>query len=262
MNFQHVRGVFLRQGYVTLHSFYRWTEIGFWPVVDVVMWGFLMVYLQESSGGATSPAAFLLGAAILWNVILRGQVWMGVAFLEETWSRNLLNVMVTPVTPFEYLVGSALIGTAKVVAGAAIASVLAWLAYAFSITSLGWSLLPFAVNLMVTGIVLGLVVLALVIRFGPGVEVLAWALAFVILPISAVFFPVSVLPEPLRVLAFFWPASHIFEGMRTVLGGGALPWGEVVAASLLNVAYFVGALALAWRSLVMLRRRGYITRYL
>ncbi len=262
MRYQRVRCSFLRQYYATLHSPHRIFEVFFWPVVDIVLWGFLTVYLRGVTDPVAVPVGFLLGAALLWDVIFRGNLAVGVAFLEESWTRNVLNVMATPMRPSEYLAGAVALGMLKLAIGWVVAAAIAFFAYAFSVGSLGLALLPFLADVLLTGLVLGIVVLALVVRYGQGVEILAWGLAFVVLPISAVFFPVSVLPGPLQVLAHAWPASYVFEGMRSVLAGGPIPWGQLAWATVLNLIYLAAALAYARWALETLRRRGFVTRYL
>lgn len=116
--------------------------------------------------------------------------------------------------------------------------------------------------MLVTGNVLGLVVAALILRFGHGTEVIAWVLAYFVMPISAVIFTATVLPELVQVIAIAWPASRIFQGMRAVIAGTPMPWGQVVMASILKVVYLVLASLLARWTLVILRRRGFGTRYL
>lgn len=262
MNWQRVRGAFLRQYYATIRSSHRIFEVFFWPIVDITLWGLISVHLRDATVPGALPISVLLGAALMWDVVFRGNLAVGVTVLEESWSRNVLNILAAPIKPSEYLAGAVGLGIAKVAVGWLFAAALAFAAYAFSITSIGLSLLPFLANLLLTGIVLGLVVVAMILRFGHGIEVIAWGLAFLVMPISAVFFPVTVLPGPVQAVAKAWPASHIFEGMRAVIAGGPTPWGQVAWASILNVVYLVLAVLLARWALATLRRRGFVTRYL
>lgn len=262
MNWQRVRGAFMRQYYATIRSSHRIFEVFFWPVIDIVLWGLISVYLRDVASPGAVPISVLLGAALMWDVVFRGNLAVGVTVLEESWSRNVLNILAAPVKPSEYLLGAVGLGIAKVAVGWFVAAGLAFAAYAFSVTSIGVALLPFLANLLMTGIVLGLVVVALILRFGQGIEVIAWGLAFLVMPISAVFYPVTVLPGPVQAIAKVWPASHIFEGMRAVLAGSSIPWGQVGWATLLNMVYLVLAVLLARWALVTLRKRGFVTRYL
>jgi ABC-2 type transport system permease protein len=119
--------------------------------------------------------------------------------------------------------------------------VVAALAYQFNIFQLGFALLPFLANLILFGWFLGMVSTALIMRWGQAAESLAWAVPFFIQPLAAVFYPVSVLPTWLQPIANALPCTPIFEGMRTVLAGKAIPWGNIEHALLLNLVW--GALA-------------------
>src|SRR5262249_26937160 len=118
-------------------------------------------------------------------------------------------------------------------------SVLAAACYSFNILSMGVILLPLLANLLVMGWSIGLMTTALILRFGHQAEALAWAIPFLIQPLCAVFYPVSVLPAWLQPLAWTMPATHIFEAMRQVLAGQALDANYLIYATALNVLYMI-----------------------
>ena len=67
------------------------------------------------------------------------------------------------------------------------------------------------------------------------------------MPISAVFYPESVLPPPVRAVARAIPATHVFEGMRAVVLEGRFAWDRVAMATVENAVYLTLATALvAW----------------
>jgi ABC-2 type transport system permease protein len=129
------------------------------------------------------------------------------------------------------------------------------------VTSLGVGLVPFMGVLLVFGWSLGLVGIAAVLRFGENAQVIAWSLVFVAQPLAGIFYPVSVLPAPLQTVAWLMPASHVFEGMRTVMGGGAVPWDRLAWAAGLNVIYLAATLGLFAWALSDARRRGRLSRF-
>ena len=111
------------------------------------------------------------------------------------------------------------------------------------------------------GWVLALFVIGLVLRFGAGAEVLAWALAFLLWPLSGAFYAVGALPAILQPIARILPTTHAFAASRAVVAGDPLPWDEIAIAAVGSIV--LAALALWWvRSrLEQFRQRGYITRY-
>jgi hypothetical protein len=50
--------------------------------------------------------------------------------------------------------------------------------------------------------------------------------------------------------------------MRTVLAGHPAPWDKLAIALLLDGVYLVGGMAFARSMFGVLRRRGYVTRYM
>jgi ABC-2 type transport system permease protein len=99
-----------------------------------------------------------------------------------------------------------------------------------------------------------------VLRFGQAAEALIWGIPFLIQPISAVFYPVRVLPVWLQGVAKSLPSTHVFEGMRMALATGRVDAGALAAALALNVLYLAaGSLFFAWM-LGRVREKGYLSR--
>ncbi len=216
----------------------RFVELIFWPLVDLLMWGFLTIYLKKQGAGDFPTAiTFLMGGMILWDVLFRSQQGVAISFLEDVWTRNLLNVFVAPVRTVEYVAATCLVGVLRVAVTLVVLILVAALAYQFKLTDLGFALLPFLANLMIFGWFLGMISTALIMRFGQAAESLAWAVPFFIQPLAAVFYPVSVLPSWLQPIAMSLPCTPVFEGMRTVLAGKPVPWGSIEHAIVLNLIW-------------------------
>lgn len=238
---ERVLALLLRQLYLYRHSLIRSLEIVYWPVMDLLVWGFVSVYVARLQGGGAAAIAFLVGAMILWDVFYRVQQAISVSFLEDVWTRNLPNVFVTPISTAEYIGATMLLGVMKVAVIGVLLAVLAWLLYAFNIFRYGLPLLPFVLNLILGGWGMGILTTALILRYGQGAEALAWALAFLFQPFSAVFYPVRILPPVLQHVAWLLPTTYVFEGMRAVLGGGGLPWAYVGWGALANALLLAAA---------------------
>lgn len=186
---------------------------------------------------------------------------MAVGFLEDVWSRNVLNVWASPIRPSEYITGTILVGVLRVSIGAAVAVTLALVLFDFNLFTMGVSLYPFLLLLLVMGWAIGVVTMALILRFGQGVEELAWALVFLFQPFSAVFYPVEQLPGVMQAIAFVVPASHVFEGMRQIIFGGPFPARDLGLAAVMDVGYIVLAWLLFSRMLRRVRERGLLSRF-
>ena len=201
----------------------RIMEIVYWPLLDLLLWGFLTLYLARYREGLPGFVTFVLGALILWEILFRAQQGICISFLEEIWARNFLNLFVSPLSIGEFLVSTMLVSVIKVAAASLLTISLAYGSYSFNMFVLGVSLVPFVINLIVMGWAIGIFTTAVILRFGQEAEVLAWGLAFLFQPVSAVFYPVSVLPPFLQGSASGIPAAHVFEGMRGVIEAKAFP---------------------------------------
>ena len=195
MNFRIINALVLRYLFLYMRSPMRLIELVFWPVVDLMVWGNLTVFLQQNSSPQFAQfLLFLIGGMIFWDVLFRAQQGVAISFLEDVWTRNLLNVFVAPVRTTEYVAATFIIGFLRICVTVLVLSVLAAVGYGFNVFTMNWSLLPFFVNLMVFGWSLGMISTALILRWGQAAESLAWAIPFFIQPVVAVFYPVSKLP--------------------------------------------------------------------
>ena len=79
-------------------------------------------------------------------------------------------------------------------------------------------------------------------------------------PISATFYPASVLPAWLRPVALLLPSTHVFEGMRQAPSGGGVDTGFLAAAFGSRPRLLVAAaLFFAWM-VERVREKGYLGR--
>lgn len=258
-----VTAVYLRHARELLNSVPAWFDFLFWPLVDLVIWGTLTVFIERGDAGLPVAVGYLIGGVLLWDIVFRSNLGIGVAFLEDTsWSHNMLNFLVSPLRPGEYLLAIGSWAFTKVAVGWLTMAVTAGLLFAFTPFKLGLALVLFMLALMIFGLSLALVVVGVILRLGTGADVLAWGLAMLLMPVSAVFYPVSVLPGWAQAIASALPTAHIFESMRTVLGGDPIPWSRLALAFALDGFYL--ALAGAWcaRMFATLRTRGFVTRYM
>lgn len=261
MNARIVHGLVMRNVFLYTRNGVRFVELLFWPTVQLLVWGFLTSYLQRSGGGEIPQIAMsLIGALILWDALFRSQQGVAIAFLEDVWTRNLLNVFVAPVRPREYVAAACVIGFLRIIVTAALLAGLAAMFFSFNLFDLGLALIPFYANLMAFGWCLGMISTACILRWGQAAESLAWAVPFLVQPFAAVFYPVEELPDWLEPLALAIPCAHVFEGMRAVMGGEAFPVRSLLTASVLNVVCLAGAGLIYLRVLRVARRKGLLTK--
>jgi ABC-2 type transport system permease protein len=257
-----MRAVARRHAYVLARSPHRLFDVTLWPLVDVLLFGALAAYISSGSTSTGERAAsYLLSGIVLWHVVYQSQIAVSTGFLEETWSRNLLNLMVTPVREVEYVGGVALFGMLKLVIGVGVLALGALVFYSFDVWSLGFGLIPIAAVLLMVGWSISLFVIGIVLRYGAGAEALAWGVMFVVMPLSGVFYPVNALPPLLQPVALALPTTHAFEALRELVDGHGIDWGQLGIAAVTTVVLAALSVWYLVRMLTLFRRRGYITRY-
>ena len=253
-----------RHAYVLARSPHRLFDVTVWPIVDTVLFGSLGVFFVRQGGpssAAQAGVAYLLSGIVLWHVVYQAQIAVSTGFMEETWSRNLLSLMVTPLKELELVAGIALFGLAKLVMGVGVVALAAYALYAFDVTTLGLGLVPVMAILLMGGWAIALLVVGLMLRFGNGAEALAWGIMFLVMPLGGVFYPVEALPGFLRPVSELLPTTHAFAAGRALIAGGPMPWGELAQAAVGTLVGTAAALAFVAWMLRLFRRRGYITRY-
>lgn len=262
MNLQRIGILVLRYVFIYRRSFIRLIEILFWPTMALLVWGFVASFIQRAGEGDLPRfISFLIGAMIFWDILFRAQQGISLSFLEDVWARNLLNIFCAPVRLSEYVLATFLFGLMRVGLTLAFLTMLAWVLYHFNLFSLGFALIPFIANLLALGCTVGIVTIAIVLRYGHGAEPFAWALPFLLQPFSAVFYPVSVLPEAMQVVSWALPSTYVFEGMREVIRSGAIPWENLAWAVGLNLIYLAVAVWLLMHTFAVARNRGLLGKW-
>jgi ABC-2 type transport system permease protein len=260
MKLHRILAVLSRHLFLYRRSLPRLMEIFYWPFLDLVVWGFITVYLMRFQGQLPGLVTFFLGALILWDVLFRAQQGITISFLEEIWARNLMNLFASPLKPSEFLAATMAMSIFKVLAVSIVMVVAALVFYSYNVFMIGVALIPFVLNLIVTGWTIGVLTTSLIMRFGQEAEVLAWGMVFLFQPISCVFYPMDILPVWLKPLAWINPAAHIFEGMRSVITTGAWPLQHLGWATALNLMFLATMVTLFHYTFAVCKERGLLVR--
>jgi ABC-2 type transport system permease protein len=256
-----VAAIVLRQVFLLRGSPVRLLPMVAWVAIDIVLWGFITRYLDRVTGERVNFTVTILGAVLLWDFL--GRVMQGVttAFFEDVWSRNFLNLFATPLRISEYLGGLVATGVATSLLGLASMLTLATLVFGLSFFVYGAAMVPFVLVLFLTGIALGVLGAAVVLRLGPASEWLIWPIPSLLSPFAGVFYPLATLPAWMRVISRGLAPSYVFEGMRAIVAGKPAPWESLGVGLGLAVAYLVlaaFAFTRVWRFAI---RTGLIARY-
>jgi ABC-2 type transport system permease protein len=224
--------------------------------MQMIMWGFMTQFLLTNSSYFVRAGGLLIAAVLLWDVLFRSNIGVGISFLEEMWARNLGQLFASPLRPYEWVISLMTVSVIRTLIGIVPAALLAIPLYHYSVFEMGLPLVTFFANLFVFGASIGLAVSGLVLRFGLGAESLAWVAVFAFAPVSGIYYPIETLPDWLQPLALSLPSAHVFEGMRALLVDGTFRVDHLISAVGLNVVFLMlGAGAFLYTCHVA-RRRG------
>ncbi|MCP9451240.1 MAG: ABC transporter permease [Nitrospira sp.] len=260
MKLHRILALLTRHLYLYRRSLPRIMEIFYWPFLDLVIWGFITLYLGRAGGHLPGMVTFFLGALILWDMLFRSHQGITISFLEELWARNLMNLFASPLKPGEFLAATLLMSIFKVTCVSVVMTLCAAAFYSYNLLQVGLWLIPFVFNLVLMGWAIGVFTTSLIMRFGQEAEVLAWSMVFLFQPISCVFYPMEVLPAWLRVLAMMNPAAHIFEGLRSVVSAGAAPAASLAWAFGLNGLLAAAVIAWFYQTFAYCKEQGLLVR--
>ena len=251
----------VRQLYLIRGSFSRVLPLFAWVGVDIVLWGFITRYLNAISSSGFNFVPAMLGAVLLWDFLTRVMHGVTMAFFEDVWSRNFLNLFATPLSIPEYLAGLVLSSILTSSIGLAVMVILATGIFGLSFFVYGLMLVPFFLVLFVCGIALGIVGISAVLRLGPPAEWFVWPIPAILSPFVGVFYPVATLPRWMQLVAHALPPSYVFEGMRAIIRGGAAPGHALVVALSLALLYLLLSCWVFTRVYGHAVRTGLIARY-
>ena len=241
---RRIRAMVRRYAVLILGSVPRMIELMYWPLVQMLLWGFLQTHLAASTSLFLNAAGLLIGSVLLWDILLRGQFGFSLSFLEEMWSRNLGNILMSPLRPNEYVASLMIISMVRL--GISLLPVvgLAYLFFGFNLFSLGLPLAAFFANLVFSGWTIGLVANGVIVRYGLGAESFTWVAVFFFLPLCCVYYPLSTLPAWLQPISEALPPTHVFEGLRALVISQEFHAGLMIKAFALNIFYFTAAYVL------------------
>jgi ABC-2 type transport system permease protein len=114
MKLHRITALVVRHLYLYRRSLPRIMEIFYWPFLDLVIWGFITLYLARYQSQVPGFVTFFLGALILWDMLFRAQQGITISFLEELWARNLMNLFASPLKPSEFLAATMAMSIMKV----------------------------------------------------------------------------------------------------------------------------------------------------
>lgn len=261
MNLHRVFALVYRYMMLLRHDLGKMIDTFYWPLIDIVSWGFLTVYISQNQNAQNHFVLILLSAIILWTLVYVVARDVAVSFLDDLWDRNIVNLYCSPLTPLEFLAASFLIAVFRIVLTITVMSLVAYFVYSFNIFILGIYLGLFFLILIMFSYAIGVLATTIILKYGPGMEIFAWSIPAILSPLSAVFYPLAILPAFLQYIALLFPTTYVFEGMRDILLTGQMNWSYLVVAVVLDMIYLFSTFILFFYVFNSVRKNGSIARF-
>ena len=256
MKFHRMYALSLRHIYLIKRSLPRILDLIYWPTIQIVLWGFISKFFTLHTDLYNHTVGIILSSAILYDFLFRSSISFNMLFLDEIWSRNFTNLFVAPLKVSEIITALTATALLRTLIGIIPAILLATPFFGVSIFTLGPSLILLFLSLYLFGITLGLLVTSGLLRYGPAFENIAWSSLFLLAPLGCVYYPMSILPDWLQVVAEFLPLVYIFEEVRSILLNNVVNYSNIITALKLNLIYFASAVSIFYLAFYGARKKG------
>lgn len=253
---RRMKAIFLRHLFLHMESWPRLIEMLYWPIINMTTWGFTSLYFVKKYTDSPVIISTLIGSVLLLEIYLRTITNILVLFLEEVWSRNLGHLFASPLSITEYTFSLLLTALVRTVIAIVPALFLANYLFDYSILSLGTPLIYYTILLAFNACWFGLLIVSLLLRFGLAAEWMGWMSAWIIIPLVAPYYPVSILPPVLQFIAHALPATYVFESMKDHINHPDEHSLKLIAALVLNILYMLISMGTLSRAYKAARQKG------
>lgn len=228
-------------------------EMLFWPLVGLFSVGLLTRFLELGS----ETVSFVLIGAVAMNAVQIAQLDISYALLYDVWAKSLKHGFIAPIHLSHVILGSGVVGLIRGLVVFSIMLVLSIWAFDMNLSQPGWTgLTIFFCGLFLVAVIEGVLVLSLVLLFGHRAEITAWAISYLVLLLSGLYYPVTLLPVSLQIVAQIIPLTHFMEYFRSFYGFPLSAPAPLAKGFTLSLAYLAIGYGLISVSLWRARQRG------
>lgn len=254
---RRVRAMVRRDVLVQSRNPGHWFLLLVLPLVDGLLFGSIGVAYGDGEGPVRLLVTGIMLFHLIWQLTLAGSLGL----LEEVWSRNLMNLIATPLTEREFMGSLGVVGLLRTVVSVSVIAVVGLAFYAVAPDAAGWLLVPAAAVLLLFGWAVTTMVIALTLQYGDSAEVFSWGTLVLLMPLSGFFYPVESLPPALAALAQIVPLTYVFDAVRQGLETSTIAWGQLGIAAAGTLVLLALASWFLARQLRRFREEGWVTRF-
>ncbi len=223
----------------------EWEFIIVYPLVHIFSIGFLLTFLK-GLGTDSTAATYMLVGAFCWNFYVLCQRGITYGVLKEIWSESAKQMVITPSTSFHFIIGNGLYGVLTAVLSLILMHVVGFFFFSFNIFAAGLPLMLGLLAIILYGIAEGLVVNSIMMLKGPEYMHITWIITGIVMVLSAVYYPLELLPPQVQVVSNLLPTTHAISAIRSgILTNSGLQSG-LIAVGLGIIYLIIGTLVFRW----------------
>lgn len=190
-------------------------ELAFWPGVAMLSHGLLTRFLELTP----QMTAFILAGTVALSTVQVCQLDVAYVVLFDIWSKSMKHQFLTPTEIRHLAIGSWLVGVGRGLVVFALMAAIGSRFFGFDFLGAGpLSLARFLLGCFLCSLIIGLCVCALVVLFGTRAETSAWATVNLLVMLSGIYYPVSVLPGWAQAVSRAIPLTYFLDDFRTGYG--------------------------------------------
>lgn len=221
---------------ITRRNFFTIFETLFWPLISLLSVGLMGSYLELTQ----DLLAFIMIGAVTLSIMQLAQLDVTYVLLFDIWSKSIKYTLVAPVSFFNMVAGSWLVGVIRGFIAFIILFLSGKLLFGLNLVQMpATSLILFLFGLFVNAMLIGMSTCILLLVFGYRAEVAAWTLTAIIMLVCGIYYPVTVLPAEIRYVSYAIPATHFLEYYRSFYGFSASFTNPLAIGFMLNGLYII-----------------------
>lgn len=259
MKWYRISALLLKYYYISINRIDRLFDIFFWPIIDLFIWGFAYLYIEKLS--SFNLLSMMMGGIILWVFVWKSSQDLGTFVLEDFWARNLYNLFSSPIKLSEHIVSIIIFAFFRGLISFFFLIMLAYVSYAFNIFHFPLFFLALSILILsFFGMALGLLIVALIFRYGQRIQVIAWSSVWIVQPFSCVFYPLTVLPVWAQKIAMLLPSTYVFENLRSFLNQQTINYGQLLIALVVSICLMLIMGVVLYHSFQHAKKTGLLAR--
>lgn len=256
LNFLRISAIIQRHMISMFRDPARILDAFYWPLIDLTLFGLMANWAQESMVHTFNFQLTLLTCITAQYLVYRSSLEISKSLLIEIWDNHLVNLFASPISLCELMVSFISISVVNALITFAYSITIILLVYKQNIFVLLLPLLPFIALLLVSGWIIGLLIAVFLLYSGRSAEIITWSLPWLFATFTGAFYPIKVLPVYIQKIAYFFPATYLFEGIRELIATNKVPVNNLITALILSIFYLVLVVLLLNRAFKCSKKAG------